>query len=304
MKNVKPILFLMMALSMTGFAETTKGKSAICNTHSLQPPQNHCITMTFDTEEIPFGRNIAIAGSGLAIVDFGDGFERLTIRLKELPMSEIRDFCFFSSDDGWWFELGYPSGHDETTITITGNITGIAVNRNFDKICALDVSRMPGLKVLDCSKQHLTSLDVSKNRALVYLDCSNNRIDALDVSRANALVHLDCRENYRIGSIDLSGCKGLERLNCASNRIASLAVGSCAALQELNISYNRLDEAAINAILDMLPVRDVSWEEERFPRPLNYYGNPGADSVNIKRTIRPEGWAIVIPFPRLETGSF
>ena len=59
----------------------------------------------------------------------------------------------------------------------------------------LDVSNIPGLKVLYCSNNQLTSLDVSKNTMLVQIYCHYNQLTDLDVSNLNTLYALTCSYN-------------------------------------------------------------------------------------------------------------
>ena len=105
---------------------------------------------------------ISLAGSGTATVDWGDGSEKITLTLKEIPSDLI-----YGSRVGAWFEHTYQSATIRT-ITINGdNIT--ALNCMSSELTSLDVSKNTALEYLAVVESQLTNLDLSKNTALSSL---------------------------------------------------------------------------------------------------------------------------------------
>jgi hypothetical protein len=127
-------------------------------------------------------QSLWLAGSGKATINWGDGAAKQTVTLTAMSA-------------GWGGEMDYSpwqtthtyTGTETKTITITGNITGLMTYGD-GGATALDVSKMPALKFLNCSNENLGALDVSKNTALTYLNCSYNQLTKLDVSNNTALV--------------------------------------------------------------------------------------------------------------------
>ena len=76
--------------------------------------------------------------------------------------------------------------------------------------------------------------------SLQHLKCNNNTsLTSLDVSGCTGLQSLDCNTTG-ITSLDVSGFTGLQELDCYNTSITSLDVSGCTGLQKLNCSNTNL----------------------------------------------------------------
>ena len=151
-----------------------------------------------------------------------------------------------------------------------------------NQLQSLDVSGCSALQELNCRGNQLQSLDVSQYLALQNLDCSSNRLQSLDVSKCLALQWLECRFN-QLQSLDVSGCPALQRLSCWMNRLQSLDVSGCPKLQELNCLANPLDDSAVIALVESLPM-----DPERSERRIFI----GSRIPAVKSWAQLKGWKV------------
>ena len=147
-------------------------------------------------------------------------------------------------------------------------------------LTSLDVSHCPELYNIYCPGNDLTELDISKNTKLVRLVLGTNMLSSLDVSNATELQYLDCRYNS-IETLDVSKNLNLERLDCYDNKLTSLDVSKNTKLDRVDCSINqlesllicssvaygyeiltcyknKLDEAAMTALIEALPTAQQS----------------------------------------------
>ena len=205
------------------------GGSAIPVTGIGAPP-----TMTMVTEA---GRaNIHLAGSGRAIIDWGDGTK-----------TDISALASTSS----LYAHTYTDGLSSYTITITGNnITSLLcfnhADINDNLLTKLDVSKNIALTRLMCSNNLLTELDVSNNIALISLDCGGNPLTELDVSNNIALTSLTCGGN-QLTKLDVSNNIALTSLTCRNNLLTELDISNNIALTSLDCSNNPLIELNVSS---------------------------------------------------------
>jgi Leucine-rich repeat (LRR) protein len=96
------------------------------------------------------------------------------------------------------------------------------------------------LKVLNCSKNQLTSLIPANNPLLTELNCSENTLAVLDLSQNLTLTQLDCSKN-QLTVIDVNKNLTLTKLNCSFNAITSIDVSKNKALTSLDVSNNNLN---------------------------------------------------------------
>ena len=173
-------------------------------------------------------------GSGIAMVDWGDGSENVSLTISEY---DIDNAARGGNPGGVRFTHTYPN-ESIRTITIYGdNITGLqCLSRYFT---SLDVSKNTALTILDCGGNQLTSLDVSKNSTLTQLGCSGNQLTSLDVSKNTALTHLYCNDN-QLTKLDVSKNTALTHLGCSDNQLSSLDVNKNTALTWLSCEGNQL----------------------------------------------------------------
>ena len=194
------------------------------------------ITMTTSAECFSFW----LIGSGVAIVDWGDGSKKDTVKL--VLADEYRRSWVRRTD----------LDTIPRTITITGkNITGLDCDAKFhildinrvrpecNQITALDVSRNATLTYLDCGKNKLTELDISKNAALLELRCDNNQLTELDVSKNTVLTRLSCGDNS-LTKLDVSRNTALTGLFCEKNQLTALNVSRNTALMVFSCNDNQL----------------------------------------------------------------
>ena len=126
-------------------------------------------------------------------------------------------------------------------------------------LTSLDVSHCPDLYNIYCPGNDLTSLDVSNATELQLLRCNNNSIETLDVSKNLNLEKLYCRYN-KLTSLDVSKNTKLDKVDCYSNQLESLLICSSVADGYLDLSCfkNKLDEAAMTALIEALPTAQQS----------------------------------------------
>ena len=151
-----------------------------------------------------------------------------------------------------------------------------------NQLQSLDVSHCPALQKLECWGNQLQSLDVSKCTELLSLSCQRNQLKRLDVSKCTALQHLECYKN-QLQDLDVSQCLALQELNCRGNQLQSLDVSGCPKLQELNCLANPLDDSAVIALVESLPM-----DPERSERRIFI----GSRIPAVKSWAQLKGWKV------------
>ena len=192
-----------------------------------------------------------LAGSGTAMIDWGDGTIE-TYTLSAYNVSDWENGYLENARQKYNFKYIYPDRYF-TTITITGeDITHLDFYDYPNDIKNLDVSNNPNLTYLNCGYKGLTSLDVSKNTKLEYLNCSNTDqyqkfiyMTELNVSKNTKLKVLSC-SSHQITSLDVSKNTVLEKLDCNNNHITSLDVNNNTVLNELKCHYNKITSLDVN----------------------------------------------------------
>jgi hypothetical protein len=111
--------------------------------------------------------------------------------------------------------------------TIT-NLTGILSFKNLEtlycnnnKIAALDVRGLIGMKDIICSNNQLISLNINGLINLAHIDCSYNQLSALNLENLPSMTELNCGKN-NITTINTSDLINLWGLNCWGNQLESL----------------------------------------------------------------------------------
>ena len=204
------------------------------------------MTMVTEANEV----TIRLAGSGRAVIEWGDGTK-----------TDIAALTASST-----YSHTYTNGLTSHTITITGNkiydllckgnqLTSLDVSKNTmlvglgcgeNQLTELDVSKNIGLMLFDCSDNQLTKLDVSKNRALTLLACRNNKLTEIDVSNTISLQLFYCSGN-QLKKLDVSS-KRLASLHCWDNQLTELDVSKSIALIELICDNNQLTELDVTGL--------------------------------------------------------
>lgn len=120
-----------------------------------------------------------------------------------------------------------------------------------NKITELDVSGCDKLQDVDCSNNLMSSLNVSDLPSLKSLNCSRNRLkdDNLIMTGSIGLINLDCSlngTNYDFINLNLAGFTKLESLNCSeqpedggtpADDTMEFDISACTGLKTLNCSY-------------------------------------------------------------------
>ena len=197
-----------------------------------------------------------LKGSGIAIVDWGNGSKKDTVELE------------ISDENGWSQIKRTDLDTNHRMITITSkNITGLDCDAKFailapnppkiNQITRLDVSQNAALSDLDCGRNQLAELDISKNTALTRLRCGDNQLTELNVSKNTALLHLECSRN-QLTKLDVSKNVALISLNCCENPLTALDVSRNTALIEFLFWDNKITtlDISTNTALEHLSCSD------------------------------------------------
>lgn len=216
------------------------------------------VQMTLITRKSVGDVAIALAGSGKAVINWGDWGEGIeeTIILSDSLSLYTHTFVY---DPNF---IGYLNSKMPHTIIINGShITRLACGKNqiaeeqlqvhpeylyealFNKgnqLTSVDISNNRLLEYLDCCFNYIETLNLSNNPLLEYLDCSSNNIRSLDVSDNIVLKHLNCDRNifYDNPLLDVSENLFLESLSCNGNHLKNLELGRNTALKYLSCSGN------------------------------------------------------------------
>ena len=222
---------------------------------------------------------ISLAGSGMIIIDWGDGTPRETELISPLDRDGML-WNYHSTSHNY-------SGTSARTITITGeNITLLGCWHN--ELTELNVSKNSALTRLGCDNNQLTKLDVSKNIALTGLGCDNNRLTVLDVSKNIVLTILNCSDN-QLTELDVNKNSALTQLFCYENLLTSLDASNNIALTQLQCWNNLLEAPALNALFGTLPNNPTPQK----PNTIIIAGNPGTDAVCSDTSIaKDKGWGV------------
>ncbi|MBE6226696.1 MAG: hypothetical protein E7121_06365 [Bacteroidales bacterium] len=197
-------------------------------------------------EEFQF--SIEIDGLGALSAD-----ERMAILQAAVVDMNITDVAGFSD----FYDVKGTLKKSNLKIEIAGSIGRFTCDKM--GLTSLDVSHCPELYNIYCPGNDLTSLDVSNATELQLLRCNNNSIETLDVSKNLNLEKLYCRYN-KLTSLDVSKNTKLDYVECYSNQLESLLICSSVADGYLDLScfQNKLDEAAMTALIEALPTAQQS----------------------------------------------
>ncbi len=216
-----------------------------------------------------FQISIEIDGLGALSAD-----ERMAILQAAVVDMNITDVAGFSD----FYDVKGTLKKSNLKIEIAGSIGRFTCQEM--GLTSLDVSHCPELYNIYCPGNDLTELDISKNTKLETLKCGNNILSSLDVSNATELQYLDCRYNS-IETLDVSKNLNLERLDCFYNKLTSLDISKntklddvdcygnqleslliCSSVADgylgLGCFKNKLDEAAMTALIEALPTAQQS----------------------------------------------
>ncbi|MCT4580429.1 MAG: hypothetical protein N4A35_03350 [Flavobacteriales bacterium] len=123
-------------------------------------------------------------------------------------------------------------------------------------VCNKGISDLSGieyfinLRLLNCSRNNLTSIDLSNNLALQSLYCNRNNLNTLDISALIGLNHLQCNNNNLV-NLNLSSCINLKSLYCSDNNISSLNLSTTPSLYTLFCFNNPLTTLNISSLIEL-----------------------------------------------------
>ncbi|WP_132066133.1 cadherin repeat domain-containing protein [Aquimarina spinulae] len=132
------------------------------------------------------------------------------------------------------------------TINISKNRNLKVLNITKNRISTIDVSACINLEVFNIQLNSLTALNVTKNTKLKKLSCGGNLLTSLDVSKnpvleslsfGNDIFHL---KKNQIHEIDLSNNTALNTLSCNDLLLTELNLSTNSALEKLNVLGNQL----------------------------------------------------------------
>ncbi len=190
------------------------------------------------------------------------------------------------------------NGMTELTLGEHPLLDGIYANGN--KLTALDVSKCPGIKVLDvhendiegtvdCSAMtRLSKVDVADNRistlllpkhsTLYEIDCANNELTALDVTGLSGLDELSCSGN-KLTTLDLTGLTAMTTVYADGNKLTSLDIAPCSSLEKLMAAENEI------AAIDLSANRTLSgvYLQDNLLTELDVTANPNVRWLNVAR---------------------
>lgn len=127
----------------------------------------------------------------------------------------------------------------DTTVILKGKIIKLYCEHN--QLTSLNVRGCSSLQELSCSYNKLTVLDVQELKNLKELCITHSRsLTDINVSGCYGLECLDCGEGGKLVTLDVHGLKNLKKLYCSENQLTSLNIQGCTALTELECPSNRL----------------------------------------------------------------
>ena len=214
---------------------------------------------------------IALDGTGLITIDWGDGPAKVTETL--------------SFDTYVEFSHNYSTPNIRTIRIYGDNIVGLNCSNN--QLTSLDVSRNVALTGLYCFDNQLTSLDISKNSMLFHLGCGGNQLTSLDMTKNVALNSLQCGNN-QLTSLDLSKNIALVGLSCWKNQLTSLDMSNNTILIGLNCYSNQLSATELDALFGSLHSNAITGETANY---ISIYDNPGTTTCNPS-IATDRGWTV------------
>lgn len=200
----------MKETSLTQTATTANGNLKTKCTVTVKKPAKTMTLTTAITGEV----DIWLAGTGNAIIDWGDGSEPETVTLSEYV---------------WCFNCSHRythifSGTTTRTIVIDGqNIRHLSCNGL--QLTNIDVTNNTELVCLWGGINWLTNIDVTKNAALKVLECYDNRLTGIYMTKNNELERLECNDNH-LTADGLNTLFGTLHANTDNNTAYSLYIGN------------------------------------------------------------------------------
>ena len=144
-------------------------------------------------------------------------------------------------------------------------------------LTTLDLRKNTKLEYVDCACEYIKTLYVTGLSNLKELYCNFNELTGLDLTGCTGLEILNCRANMQIKNLDVSGCKNLVRLRADNIGISSINLKNCSKLEFLDVGGNMklssLDVTS-NPQLSYVGIDDTAI------RKLNLANNPKIEEID------------------------
>lgn len=108
------------------------------------------------------------------------------------------------------------------------------------------IEHLVNLKLLDLTRNDLTTVDLSKNTLLEEVFLGNNEISSLDISGCRKLTHLEVFIN-ELDELDVSNNTLLEEIYANKNELGSVDLSKNTELVDLRLSHNEIAEIDLSA---------------------------------------------------------
>ncbi len=142
------------------------------------------------------------------------------------------------------------NGDSEIQVSEANSYTGSisCPNKNIADLTGIEA--FINIKVLDCSRNQITSLDVSNCVKMIWLFCTSNQLTSIDVSGALSLEGFFCRFN-QLTNIDVSNNLLLEGFHCGNNQLSSIDVSNNIKLAYFEAANNQITSIDLSTNSDL-----------------------------------------------------
>ena len=145
------------------------------------------------------------------------------------------------------------NGDTEIQVSEANAFTG-TINCSSKNISDLTgIEAFINIKVLECSRNQITSLDVSNCVKMIWLFCTSNQLTSIDVSGALSLEGFFCRFN-QLTNIDVSNNLLLEGFHCGNNQLSSIDVSNNIKLAYFEAANNQITSIDLSTNSDLTQI--------------------------------------------------
>ncbi|WP_075341548.1 leucine-rich repeat domain-containing protein [Tenacibaculum agarivorans] len=137
--------------------------------------------------------------------------------------------------------LGYDdiAGDGQVPTALIENITSLNISDVLPKIENISgIEDFKALERLNMDANAISKIDVSKNTNLIFLSCYSSGVQSLNISGLRQLEELNCGANSLLVSLDLSTNSNLKKLECNDTEIVSLDLSASPLLTYLDCNFN------------------------------------------------------------------
>ncbi|MDE6336900.1 MAG: C10 family peptidase [Muribaculaceae bacterium] len=188
-------------------------------------------------------------------------------QLTSLDLSSLSKLSYLYLNDNLLSSLDLPKEDKLRTLMCRNN-----------KLTKIDLSPYSEISRLALSENSLTSLEITHLKKLEYLECYSNQVETLDlrgldnltqvyasnmglrnlfISSHPVLTELYAYNNNLEGSLDLSNCPAIQRIDLDDNNLTELVLGQPQDLKVLYLSRNSLSGKLDLSATDQLVTLDL-----------------------------------------------